>query len=156
MAGFHRRTEERRTEGVALVVVTWGHWHTHVTTTSARGNQQPPSRLVGFTVTPTVVFPAMPGRLDLRRLSLSICSERELSDLWHRLLRTRCPSCHPTNSVKVLRETQNACPDQGRSPTGVILPSSTAGGTSVAPFPFLHTYIRLLADYTKTRNTVVH
>jgi len=44
--------------------------------------------------------------------------------MWHKFLRVRCPSCHPTNSVKALKETQSSDPNQR---LGVILSSTSTG-----------------------------
>jgi len=41
------------------------------------------------------------------------------------VLWVRCPSSHPTNSVRALKETQTIDPNQEKLPTGLNLSSTT-------------------------------
>jgi len=44
---------------------------------------------------------------------LHLFQKKTSGDKWHSFLQARCPSCHPTNSVKALEETQNNAPSSG-------------------------------------------
>ena len=37
----------------------------------------------------------------------NLLQKKTSADKWHSFYRVRCPSCHPTNSVKALKEIQN-------------------------------------------------
>jgi len=73
-------------------------------------------------------------------------------------LHARCPSCHPTNSVKALQETQSTDPNQW---PGLILSSSTTGLltelccsfcplSNASTSSYTHTYKRTNTNTTST------
>ena len=74
----------------------------------------------------TAVFQVNPGQTVPFHYSTStFLEEKKLVRI--RFLRVRCPSCHPINCVKALKETQSTDKNQEKSPAGIILASSPTG-----------------------------
>jgi len=75
-----------------------------------------------------IIFLTFPGFPDKRSPNFFLHlapAKKTLGDKWHLLFRVRCPSCHPTNSVKAPKETRSTDPNQERSSNGLNLSSNT-------------------------------
>jgi len=96
----------------------------------------------------TVVFQVNPGQtVPFHYSSSTFLEEKKLVRI--RFLWVRCPSCHPINCVKALKETQSTDKNQEKSPAVFIHSSSTTGLLTEGAWLPLH----WLSDSSTTVNS---
>jgi len=84
-----------------------------------------------------------------------ICYGTEPLGTSPQVLQVRCHSCHPTNSVEALKETQSNDLSQGRSPTSFIISSSTPDRRGTTPVTLHCQYPHIINSTTDYRQHCV-